>query len=306
MKNKIIKIKNKLVSIIIIVAIFLVGYDNIDKIKDGVNPQLQNIVIDENLIKIYALDMGQADATIVQDGETTVLIDAGNNKDEEKIVNILNELGIDKIEYVIATHPDADHIGGMDSVIQNFEIDTFFMANDTKDTKTFEDVQYELEQNNINVIIPKKNKKIILGNSIIEILPPKEEYSASNNNSIVARIIFNEFEMLFTGDMETEWEDDFLNENNNIKSDILKVAHHGSNSSTQIKFLNEVVPKIAIISAGLDNKYGHPHQEVIDRLNAKNIKIFRTDKDGNILIETDGINIKVSSDNEKAITKSAS
>ncbi len=251
------------------------------------------------ILEIYILDVEQADAILIKYNNHNILIDSGNNDDEEKMVSYLKKANVDKLDFVIATHCDADHIGGMDSVIKNFKIDTFYMTEDKKDTKTFKDMIIALREKKVKVVLPKKNLNVDIDKANFMIIPPKKTYKDSNDNSIILKLDYNNFEMLFTGDMEKKEEEDILAENIDLDVDMLKVSHHGSNTSTSQIFLDKTTPEYAFISVGKDNDYGHPHKEVISRLNKNNIKYYRTDEMGSIIIQTDGKDINIFSKKPK-------
>lgn len=295
--------------ILIIMSIFLVtGCSNVNtnattmSLKDIASKEklvenIKNKNIDD-LLDIYILDVEQADAMLIKYKEHNILIDAGDNDDEEKMVSYLKEANVDKLDFVIATHCDADHIGGMDSVIQNFKIDTFYMTEDSKDTKTFKDMVNALNKNKVKVIKPKQNINVDIGEVDFMIIPPIKIHEDANDNSIVLKLDYNDFEMLFTGDMEKDEEKELINQNIDLDVDVLKVGHHGSRTSSTQELLDKTTPEYAFISVGEGNDYGHPHKETIDRLNKNKISYYRTDENGTMLIETDGQNIDIFSQKE--------
>ena len=219
-----------------------------------------------------------------------MLIDAGNNADGEKLVNYFNTLGIKKFDYVVGTHAHEDHIGGMDDIINNFEIDTFYMPNAITTTKTFEDVLDALENKQIAFNTPEINKSFKFSNANITTLYTGTNTSDLNNTSIVLKLDYGSNSFLFTGDATSSIEKQIIDKD--IKSDVLKVGHHGSSYSSSISFIDKVNPKYAIISVGKNNIYHHPSDITINKLNDRNIKIYRTDIDGTILLTSDGSNIK--------------
>ena len=206
----------------------------------------------------------------------------------------IKKLGIEKIDYLIGTHPHEDHIGGLDDVIKNFEIGTIYMPKVQTNTKTFEDVLDAITEKNLTVTTPKEGDKFELGKAECEIMlcgtGTKEEKENLNLSSIVTKVTYGKQSYLFMGDSEKE------NEQSRTwpKVNVLKVGHHGSNTSSSKEFLDQVLPQIAIISIGKDNSYGHPKQVILDRLNKIGAVIYTTKDKGNILIESDGNNNKVS------------
>ena len=198
--------------------------------------------------------------------------------------------------FTVATHPHADHIGGMESIIKKFHVNHFFAPKVTENTDVFKGMVTALKEKDININTLSKSKSlpIDLGeNTKIEIYSPSnKEYENINNYSPILKIYYGETSFLFTGDAETEAEMEAVKSNENLKSDVLKVGHHGSTTSSTDSFLKEVSPKIAVISSGLDNSYGHPAKETLKKLSSYKTKIFRTDEDGTIILTSDGKSIK--------------
>ena len=224
-----------------------------------------------------------------------MLIDAGNNEDGEKLVNYFEENDIKEFKYVIATHAHEDHIGGMDDIINSFKIDTYYMPYVMSTTKTFEDVLNALEEKKLKFSTPKIDDTFKLGDADVTILYVGEEGSDLNDTSIVLKITFGNNSFLFTGDATSSVEKKILDKD--IKSDVLKVAHHGSSYSSKPEFLDKVNPTYAIISCGKNNIYNHPEKVTINNLNDRNIKIYRTDLDGTIILTSDGKNINITTSN---------
>lgn len=249
--------------------------------------------VKENTLKIHFIDVGQGDAILISQDKHNMLIDAGDNKYEKTVVAYLREKGITKLNYVIGTHPHADHIGGFDAVIDNFDIEKVIMPKVTHTSKTFEDVLLAIKNKDLNIISPKIGDNYKLGEATFTIVAPNsDKYSDFNNCSIVIWMEFGGNSFLFAGDAETLSEKEILENKQNIKADVLKVGHHGSSTSTSIEFLDKVNPRFAVIQVGKDNKYGHPHVEIIDRLESKKITIYRNDLNGDIIAISDGKNIE--------------
>lgn len=253
--------------------------------------ELESVV--ESTLKVHFLDVGQADSILIQTGEHFMLIDAGNNNDAEFVVKYLKGLGVTKLDYVVGTHPHEDHIGGLDIVIDTFEVGKVLMPKVTHTTKTFEDVLLAIKNKGLKITAPTPGSTLEIGEAKAEVLAPNStSYEDLNNYSLVLRLIHGENAFLFTGDAEAVSEKEILQEEFTIVSDVLKVGHHGSSTSTTTAFLEEVKPDYAIISVGKDNSYGHPHQETLDNLIKQGIKIYRTDKQGTITITSDGQTLK--------------
>ena len=220
-----------------------------------------------------------------------MLIDAGNNEDGEKLVNYFNSIGIKKFDYVVGTHAHEDHIGGMDDIINNFDIGTFYMPDTITTTKTFEDVLDALENKQIAFNTPETDKTFDFSNTKITTLYTGTNTSDLNNTSIVLRLDYGSNCFVFTGDATSTTENKIVDKN--LNCEVLKVGHHGSSYSSSTTFLDKVSPKYAIISVGRDNIYRHPSDITLSKLNDRNIKVYRTDIDGTILMTSDGYNLKI-------------
>jgi len=244
-------------------------------------------------LKVYFLDVGQADCILIQNDEKNMLIDAGNNNDGELLVDYFKELNIDKFDYVVGTHPHEDHIGGLDDVINNFEIGTVYLPDVFTTTKTFEDVLDAIDSKNLSFKVPVIDDTFYLGDAKFSVIYTGDDMDDLNNSSIVLKMIFGDVSFLFTGDATDKVEDKILNKN--IKADVLKVGHHGSKYSSTKNFLEKVSPKYAVISVGEDNIYNHPEDVILNRLDKLNIKVYRTDLMGSILVISDGINLEIDS-----------
>ncbi|MDI3481337.1 MAG: competence protein ComEC [Tepidanaerobacteraceae bacterium] len=249
------------------------------------------------LLKVTFLDVGQADSIFIKLPEgKTMLIDAGNNDDGKTIINYIKKQGAKKLDAVVETHPHEDHIGAMDDIINTFEIGKIYMPNVTTTTRTFKDVLTSAAAKGLKITSAKGGMSIPLeGDVKIEILAPNsKKYEDLNNYSVVLKMTYKKTSFLFTGDAEKLSEDEMIKHNYDLKADVLKVGHHGSNSATSEEFLSAVSPKYAIISVGKNNEYGHPHKETLERLVAHGVKVYTTADNGNILVTSDGENIKIS------------
>lgn len=245
-------------------------------------------------LSIDFIDVGQADSILVRNQDKVMLIDAGTNEAGETVVNYLENLGITKIDYLIGTHPHEDHIGGLDDVINNFDIGQIYMPKIETTTKTFEDVLEAIENKNLTVTAPNKGDKIELGQAVGEFMTePILDKDNLNVSSLVLRLEFGNTSYLFMGDAEEENEETIRWP----KTDVLKVGHHGSSTSSSESFLEQVEPQYAIIMAGKDNSYGLPTQETIDKLNNMGSEIYRTDEDGTIQMTSDGNTIEIKTTN---------
>ncbi len=243
----------------------------------------------------FFLDVGQGDACYLElPGEKTMLIDAGTSNAEETILKFLHEKGCEKLDYVIATHPHADHIGSMTAVIQEFPVGTFYMPKAETNTKTFERLLETLLEKKIPVIAAEKGVALegIEGVSALFVAPVTQADDL-NDASAVLRLSYRESDFLFTGDAEVWSEKQMLSAGLALDAEVLKVGHHGSETSTSPGFFSAVSPEIAVISCGKGNSYGHPHQEILKRLTSAGVEVYRTDKNGTVTVSTDGKKIEV-------------
>lgn len=243
-----------------------------------------------NELRIHYIDVGQGDAALIQINNKNLLIDSGPDK---KAYLYLKKLGIKNLDYVIITHPHQDHIGGLNYIINNINTKTYYFPKIINSSETFKNVLQSLRSKNLKVSTGKAGEKIDLDNnlSLLMISPANDIYTEVNHYSIVVKLNFMETSFLFCGDSEIINEEEILLNGYNLDSDIIKIAHHGSNSSTSDNFLKEVSPKVAVISVGKGNEYGHPHKETLSKLKKKNIQLFRTDTESTIVLESDGYKI---------------
>lgn len=291
--NKLIRI---IIGLVILIVVIIQGnlFDNVSNATASINDSTKSDKIDakvkENL-SVSFIDVGQADSILIRNGNYNMLIDAGNNEDGEKLVNYFKSLGIEEFTYVFATHPHEDHIGGMDDIINNFKIDNYYMSNKLSTTKTFMDVLDALDGRNLKYTVPNKGDTLKLGDANIKVIYPGDDKSNINDSSIVLKITYGKNSFLLTGDATSNVERKIYNED--IKSDVLKVAHHGSSYSSTDVFLDRVKPYYAVISVGKNNIYNHPSNKTLEKLNKRNIKVYRTDLDGTIVFISDGDNLSV-------------
>ena len=239
-------------------------------------------------MRIHFIDVGQGDSTFLELGNgQTMLIDAGNPENGSQIVSYIKGFGYSDIDYVVATHPHSDHIGGMSTVLQSFAIGDMYMSGQAHTSQTFENLVDTIAQEGITLHKAKAGVNVLDDDKIkIDILAPfNDEYSNLNNCSAVVRIKYGNTVAIFTGDAEQQIEAQILN--SGIDADILKVGHHGSDTASTSSFVSVVTPKTAVISCGKYNSYGHPHDETLARLDNAGADIYRTDEVGTVIVTAD-------------------
>ena len=258
--------------------------------------ELVTVSPEEGEARVTFLDIGQGDCEFIEfpDG-TTVLIDCGEPDNGEKIIDYIEACGHDNIDFLVATHPHSDHIGSMQYVLENIDVDYFCMPKVEHTSKTYLNLIETVIDKEIEAVELKAGENLITGDgySVDVIAPLSDSYEEMNNYSAVLKMDFKGCTFMFTGDAENVSEEEMLKSGVDLKSDILKIGHHGSSSSTTDKFLEAADPQYAVISCGEDNSYGHPHKEIIEKLEESDITYLRTDTDGNIAITTDGDSVKI-------------
>lgn len=301
-KHKKIKknIKRNFFEILIILLAFLI-INNQDKIKNLFNQnnnQNQNDYINTNndLLKVHYLDVGQGDSIFIElPNNETMLIDAAESYQSENIINYLKNLNYKKIDYVIGTHPHTDHIGGLKDIINTFEIGKIYMPKVVSTTKTYESLLMTIKDKNLKINTAKAGTSIIDIDTLkINILAPNNStYTELNNYSVVTKITYGTTKFLFMGDAEKLSENEIKE---NVTADVIKIGHHGSNTSSSIDFIKKVNAKYGIISVGLNNKYNLPKEEIITNWENSGTKIYLTSINGTITASSDGTNIKIESE----------
>lgn len=244
-----------------------------------------------NDLQVHFINAGQGDATLITCGGEAMLIDAGDDSKGTAVQKYLKNQGVSELKYVIVTHPDADHIGGMDVIITKFNCGLIFMPDVEKDTNAYRDVLNTMKYRGYQKTVPVVGDIYQLGGAEFQIVSPAFTYSESNNNSIVVRLAYGRNSFLFTGDAEVQAQQEMTYGGYTIQSDVMKIPHHGGTSGFQKWFYNEVKPAYAVISCGKGNSYGHPHEEVLTALRELGISVFRTDEQGSIIASSNGTEI---------------
>lgn len=247
----------------------------------------------EGTLEVHYIDVGQGDATLIKCGSHAMLIDGGNNNKGTTVQLYLKKQGVESLDYVIGTHPDADHIGGLDVIVYKYNCEKVIMPDYEKDTKTYQELVDVIHDKNMKITYPVVGEQYALGEAKFTIIAPNSNSYGGNANdySVAILLEYGKNRFLFTGDAEEASEAEMLTNGIDISADVYKVAHHGSRSASTQEFLNAVHPKYAVISCGEGNSYGHPHAEVLNRLRSMGVEVFRTDEQGSIIASSDGENI---------------
>lgn len=240
------------------------------------------------------LDVGQGDAAVIQCGGQSMLIDGGKPEKSSYLYAWLQQHGLSYLDVIVATHVDADHIGGLSGALNYASVGTAYCPVTTGTTETFQSFVKYLAQRGKQITVPTAGETFALGGAQVQILGPLHRAEDSNDNSIVLKVSFGATSFLFTGDAERAEEQDLLNAGVNLQSTVLKVGHHGSDTSTSYPFLRAVAPQYAVISVGAGNSYGHPTEAVLSRLRDAGVTTFRTDMQGEITAVSDGQTINFS------------
>lgn len=253
-------------------------------------------------LTVKVLDVGQGDAILIQTSGQTVLVDTGDISTRDKLVAYIKKAGITTIDKVIITHPHADHLGGMIGILENFKVGQVYDSGQIGTTALYRQYLAIINKKNIPFTIVTPGTEVIIENDIkLKIFAPGKPFiteSEINNNSIVAKLVFNQFSMLMTGDAEKESEARMLkNYAGDLKSNILKAGHHGSNTSSSSEFLKAVGPEAVVISLGANNDYHHPHPSTLKKYAEAKLKVYRTDLDGTVKITSDGKTYTIAKEN---------
>ena len=250
-------------------------------------------------LEVHFIDVGQGESTLILTSDKAALIDSGEADKSEVLRNYLDAHGVEKLDYIIATHPHSDHIGALSSIIERYEVGMVIMPR-VKDSLTPTSRAYEkmlnaISDKGLKITTAKPGAKYDIGDGLT-ILAPVKAYDDLNNYSVVCRLSYGDTSFLFTGDVEKAAELDIIEASGSLSSTVLQIAHHGSSTSSSKELLQAVNAEIAVISCGTGNSYGHPHDKVIDRLAKRNTDIYRTDLSGSVVITSDGATLSVNSE----------
>ena len=237
---------------------------------------------------VYFIDVGQADSALVVCDGATMLIDGGNVADSSLIYAFLKNHGVTHLDYVVATHAHEDHVGGLAGALNYATASVAFSPVTSYNSKAFNDFVKYLSAQKVSLTAPKPGDKFKLGGADVLVMGPVKPSDEPNNTSIVLKITYGKTGFLFAGDAERAEEQDILNAGYDLSANVLKVGHHGSDTSTTYPFLREIAPEYAVISCGVNNSYGHPHENLLSRLRDADVTVFRTDMQGDIVCVSDG------------------
>ena len=253
-------------------------------------------------LAVHYIDVGQADSILLQCDGKNMLIDGGNVDDSRLVVSYLLDQGVEDLAYVVGTHAHEDHVGGLAAVLAVYPTQNVWCPVEDYDTKCFEDFKNYTYEQGLEMVCPEPGSVWDLGSAQITVLGPVKEYDDPNNTSIVLRVDYGETSFLFTGDAEKDAEQDILEEGFDVSATVLKVGHHGSDTSSGYRWLRAVAPVYGVISCGVDNDYGHPHDEPLSRLRDADVELYRTDLQGHIVCTSDGKTVSFTTHKQAALT----
>ena len=289
------KLYKIIVGCIIVVLLFLfvndkTGLLNLPSINDlyeqaGLAETTQQVNSD---FAVHFIDVGQGDSILITANGENMLIDAGENGQEQLVLDYLSGQNVGKLKYVVATHPHSDHIGGLPEVLAAVKTENIIMPKLTQEntpaTKTYEALLTAVSQSGAKALAASPGNSYSLGGAEFTVLAPLEQDDVLNNMSVVIRLTYQGKSFLFMGDAEKPVEKQLLSSGCELAADVIKLGHHGSSTSSGKKFIEAVAPQYAVISCGKDNDYGHPHEETLELMTKLGIKVFRTDDAGTIVI----------------------
>ncbi|WHX47624.1 ComEC/Rec2 family competence protein [Paenibacillus woosongensis] len=253
--------------------------------------------LNEGHLRVIFLDVGQgASQLLISPSGKTMLIDAGNNDREQAMLDYLREYGVNRLDIVIGTHPDADHIGGLDRVIDHVDIGEIYMPKIQANTKTFESLLLSIKNKGLKVKTAKAGLVLEWDEDVqVTMVAPVQTYDDKNNMSAVVKVVYGNTSYLLTGDAERQSEKDMIESGADLQADVMLIGHHGSKSSTTLSFLKKAAPQYGVIQVG-ENNYGHPTSTVLDRLSKQGIEVYRNDLHGTVEIASDGHTYRIATE----------
>ena len=251
--------------------------------------------------EVHYLDVGQGDCSLVLCDGHAMLIDGGEASESSKVYAYLKAHGINHLDYMVATHAHSDHIGGLSGALNYATVDTAFCPVTEYDSKTFSSMVKYLGNQGLGITVPSAGDRFVLGSAYVQILGPQKNYEDPNDTSIVLKVTYGETSFLFTGDAERTAEADIISAGYDLRSTVLKVGHHGSDTSTSYRFLREIMPEYAVIQVGKDNSYGHPTEDTLSRLRDADVKVYRNDLQGDIICSSDGKSVSFTTTKNESV-----
>ncbi|MCM1545352.1 MAG: MBL fold metallo-hydrolase [Ruminococcus sp.] len=275
------------IALLIVIISVILGRNNEAFEKVNITADSNITASTSDVVKVHFIDVGQGSSTLVQCGNTGILIDAGEREYGKTVVGYLKEAGIDRLEYVVASHPHSDHIGGIKDVLDSVYVENIIMPQLTEinipTTRIYENLLLAIDEKHINVMSANFGDKYTVGGAEMEILGPVEQVKDLNNMSVICKIKANSVKFMVLADAEKQELNSIYRRNYDFRCNVIAMGHHGSRTSIHNEFLQSVNAKVAIISCGRDNSYGHPHEEALEYLENNKIEYYRTDYVGNIV-----------------------
>lgn len=257
-------------------------------------------------LKVHYIDVGQGDSELLQCNGVNILIDTGESDQAQHLIQYLEQQGVTTIDYLFLTHPHTDHMGGAVKLMEHFPVKQVYLTNRTHTTVSYRKLIETIKNKNIKRVQAKAGTSIAFTKQLKGlIVAPNHLYDDINASSIVLKVTYGKNSFLFTGDATIETEQDILNDGYDISADVYKVSHHGSSTSNSVRFIDAINPSICVIEVGANNSYGHPHKEVQELLSNRKTTVYRTDKNGSIVITSNGKTLSVSSSKGKGTTSSS-
>ena len=256
---------------------------------------------ENSTFEVHYIDVGQGDCSLILCDGKTMLIDGGEASESSKVYAYLKKLGVDHLDYIVATHAHSDHIGGLSGALNYASVDTALCPVTSYDSKTFNSFTKYLSQQGVSITVPEPGDAFSLGSASVTILGPQKSYEDTNDTSIVMKVVYGKTSFLFTGDAERTAEADILDAGYDLSATVLKVGHHGSDTSTSYPFLREIMPEYAVIQVGKGNSYGHPTEDTLSKLRDANVKVYRNDLQGTIICTSDGETVSFSTEKNESV-----
>ncbi len=270
-------------------------------VPEKTEPVMPVLIPADSTFEVHFIDVGQGDCSLIMCDGKTMLIDGGESSASSKVYAYLKAHGIEYLDYIVATHAHSDHIGGLSGALNYAAVGTALCPVSEYDSETFSSFEKYLGKQGVQITIPKAGESFMLGSALIEVLSPQYDYDEPNDTSIVLKVSYGETSFLFTGDAERTAEADILAAGYDLSATVLKVGHHGSDTSTSYPFLREIIPKYAVIQVGKDNSYGHPTEDTMSRLRDADVTVYRNDLHGTIICSSDGQSVSFTTEKNETV-----